>query len=634
MAGRQTTLAIDLGGEQIRLRRVESIEGLSRPFQVNVDLFSKLGELDLLPHLGKACAVSVSEDGELLRYFNGFVTDGEYLSETRDGFHYRLIVRPWSYFLSHNSNFAIFQEKSVIDIIKAVLSTSPFAQIDYGKIKNTPPVRPYTVQYGESDFAFISRLMEEEGIYYFYEHTNDKHRMVLCDSPSAHEQGRHPLLVYNPNSASVGNVDSAARSSSAARQFLSQWHERVTTGGEAKVTFRDFDFEKPQKPVEAKVSAPGVHPLDALEVYHWPGAHKDEAGGKRLGTVVLDSRRAERQTYSGESQLASLTAGQKFKLSKHPNGRFNREYLITRAHHIVSAEIYSSGSEGGEHNVMIEAVSSATQWRAPLSTPRPVVRGPETAVVTGPPGEEIYTDEFGRVKVRFHWDRASTPGEKSTCWIRVSQTGGLGNIIMPRVGHEVLVDFLDGDPDRPLVVGRVFNKEHMPIYKLPDHKTRALWRTKTYGAQGSYGAAQSLDTGAPKANELRFEDKGGKEEVFLHAERDMNLRVRHKETHHIGLDQEVKIGGSRKTRIEVADALDVGKSIKVTAGTTIHIEAKSSITLKCGQSTIKIDPTSITIQTVQFKTTAQAMAEVKSPLTTVKGDGLLTLKGGMTMINC
>lgn len=634
MAGRQTTLAIDLGGEQIRLRRIESVEGLSRPFQISVDLFSALGEVDLLPHLGKPCTVSVSEDGELLRYFNGFVTEGEYISETRDGFHYRLTVRPWSHFLTFNSNFAIFQDKSATDIIKEVLSVSPFAQIDYSKLKSQPPKRPYTVQYGESDFAFISRLLEQEGIYYFYEHKNDKHRMILCDSPSAHEPGKHPLLVYNPNAAQVGNVDSAARTASSTKQFLSRWQERVATGGEAKVTFRDFDFEKPQKPVEAKVNAPGVHSLDGLEVYQWPGAHKDEAGGKRLGTVVLDSRRAERQTYSGETQLSSMTAGQKFKLSKHPNGRFNKEYLITRVHHVVAAETYSSGAEAGEHSVMLEAIPAATQWRAPIVTPRPVVRGPETAIVTGPPGEEIYTDEYGRVKVRFHWDRASTPGEKSTCWIRVSQTGGLGNIILPRVGHEVIVDFLDGDPDRPVVVGRVFNKEQMPIYKLPDHKTRALWRTKTYGAQGSYGAAESLDTGAPKANELRFEDKGGKEEVFLHAERDMNVRVRHKETHHIGLDQDVKIGGSRKTKIKVSDLLEVGKSIKVTAGTTIDIEAQTSITLKCGQSTIKIDPTSVTIKTVQFKTEAQATADVKSPMTTVKGDGMLTLKGGMTMINC
>jgi type VI secretion system secreted protein VgrG len=634
MAARQTSLSIDLGGEQILLHRVEAVEGLSRPFQISVELFSELGEIDLLPHLGKPAVVTVSEDDQLMRYFHGYVTEGEYLSETRSGFHYRLILRPWSHYLSHNRDHAIYQDKTTLDIIKEVLSTSPFAKIDDSKVSATLKPRPYTVQYGESDFTFISRLLEQEGIYYFYEHGKDRHRMVLCDAPAAHVPGKHAKLVYNPDSAAVANVDTAARSSGASKLFLSRWHERVVSGGEAKATLRDFDFEKPAKPLEAKQDAGAEHPLDALEVYEWPGEYKDPGDGTRFTKVLLDSRRAERQTYTGETQLASVTAGYRVQVTEHPNGRFNSDYLITRAHHIISSESYASGGAGGRHEVIFEAIPAQTQWRAPLTTPRPVVRGPESAIVTGPAGEEIFTDEYGRVKVRFHWDRASTPPEKSTCFIRVSQTGGLGNIILPRVGHEVIVDFLDGDPDRPIVVGRVFNKEHMPIYKLPDHKTRALWRTKTYKEQSSYGEAQALDTGAPKANELRFEDKGGKEEVFLHAERDMNVRVRHKETHHIGLDQEWKIGGSRKTRIENTDRLDVGKSIQVDAGTTITVTAKTSITLKCGQSTIKIDPSSITITTPQFKTKADATAEIKSPLTTVKGDGMLTLKGGMTMINC
>jgi type VI secretion system secreted protein VgrG len=299
----------------------------------------------------------------------------------------------------------------------------------------------------------------------------------------------------------------------------------------------------------------------------------------------------------------------------------------------LTAEQHRSGGGGGEQIVHLEAVPDDVQWNALPLTPRPIVRGPETAIVTGPSGEEIYTDQYGRIKVRFHWDRSDSEGERSTCWIRVSQTGGLGNIILPRVGHEVVVDFLDGNPDRPLVVGRVFNKANMPIYPLPDNKTRALWRTKRYGEAGSYGAAKALDTGSPGANELRFEDKGGHEEVFLHAERDMTLRVRHSESHHIGLDQAIDIGGSRDVKIKEADSNDVGKSIKVKAGTTINIEAGTSITLKVGQTSMVLDQTSVSIKTTQFKTEAQATVDVKSPMTTVKGDGMLTLKGGVTMIN-
>ena len=319
--------------------------------------------------------------------------------------------------------------------------------------------------------------------------------------------------------------------------------------------------------------------------------------------------------------------------------------------HNITAERYRSGAGDGEesYNVVIETVPADTYWRAPQVTPKPVVHGLETAIVSGPDGEEIFTDEYGRIKVRFPWDRSDTPGSASTCWMRVSQTGGLGNIILPRVGHEVLVDFIAGDPDRPVVVGRVFNQSHMPVYALPDNKTRALWRTKTYGASASVSPAKTLDTGCPDANELRFEDKSGAEEVFLHAQRDMNTRVRHVESHHVGLDQAIEIGQDRKEqvgrdefvtidrdrKVEVKsdDSLKVTKNLKVWAGSTIEVEAVSSITLKVGASTIKMEPASIKIESPQINVTANGMLEAKSPLTTVKGDGMLTLKGGITMIN-
>ena len=243
-----------------------------------------------------------------------------------------------------------------------------------------------------------------------------------------------------------------------------------------------------------------------------------------------------------------------------------------------------------------------------------------------------------------HSSKIITTSESSTCWIRVSQTGGLGNIILPRVGHEVIVDFLHGDPDRPIVVGRVFNSQNMPVYKLPDNKTKALWRTKSYksNTSSSLPGADSLDVKDPRANELRFEDKNGEEEVFLHAERDMNTRVRFKETHHVGLDQEVKIGQdrtekvkrnetveigkARKVAVKDTDELKVDKSIKVDSGTEITITANTKITLKVGGSSIVIDQGGI-------KLVGTGMLEAKSPMTTVKGDGVLILKGGMTMIN-
>lgn len=657
MTQRQLSLAINLGGEQIALDRVEAAEALSRPFVLNIDLYSTLGEIDLYPHLGKPVVITAREDDVVMRYFHGLLVEGEYLSERSEGFHYRLTARPWTYLLSQNRNFAIYQEMTTIDIVKKVLQPFSYADIDYSKLKSVPRNREYCVQYGESDFGFIARLLEEDGYYYYFRHSASAHTLVLCDSPQAHDAGAFPLLTFNPNARAVANSGSAVRSLVAADHYLERWSERVVTGGEKVASVRDWDFQSPNRPLEYESSATRAHPLDDLEVYAWPAGVDKREDCKRVGDVLLQARRAQRQTYSGETQLSALRCGTKVKVAAHPTNRFNRGYIVTRTHHLLSAEQHRSGGGAGMQSVHFEAVPDDVTWRAPQVSPRPVVRGPETAIVTGPKNEEIYTDHFGRVKVRFHWDRGTSKDEQSTCWIRVSQTGGLGNLILPRVGHEVIVDFLDGDPDRPIVVGRVFNKTHMPVYALPDNKTRALWRTKTYGNTGSVGEAEALDTKSPEANELRFEDKGGKEEVFLHAQRDMTVRVRHSETHHVGLHQENKIGGNqqntirkdqkntigknqetavtgyRKTKVDQTDKLDVAQSIAIKAGTSISIEANTEIKLKVGQSSITITPVGIKITTTQLSIEAKAMAELKAPMTTVKGDGLLTLKGGITMIN-
>lgn len=658
-SSRETSLSINLGGEQVLLERVEANETLARPFEVRVDIISELGELDLLPHLGKGASVSVSRDGELERHFHGILAEALYLKESTEGLHYRLFLRPWTHFLAHNRDFAIYQDLDALEIIKRVFNEAGASDVDYTRLGRSRSVRTYCVQYGESDFAFVSRLMEEEGIYYFYRHQADRHVMVLCDSPSSHAVGEPASLVYNPLTVSVFNVGSAQRSGDSRNLYVQSWIERVATGAEAKATYRDFNFERPERAVEAVAESGGTHPNDGQEVYRYPGGHADEGTGRALSRIALDALRAERRSYVGQSQASALSCGAKVSIAEHPAGRLNATYLITRTFHSITSESYRTGpvEEEEPFNVVIDAIPADVTWQAPQTTPKPIVHGLETAIVTGPDGEEIFTDEYGRVKVRFHWDRGDTPGEKSTCWIRVSQTGGLGNIILPRVGHEVLVDFLSGDPNRPIVVGRVFNKSHMPIYPLPDNKTVALWRTKRYGQTGNYGPARDLDTGKPGANELRFEDKGGSEEVFLHAERDMNTRVRHKESHHVGRDQQImvghdraeevgnneklkvganqteEVGKNRKVRIGQNDELQIGGKLKVKAGTTIEIEAGTSITLKVGSTTVKLDSTSIKLDSMMIKATGKATVDVKSPMTTVKGDGMLTLKGGLTLIN-
>lgn len=662
---RQTSLALRLGGgsQQLKLIRLDAFEALSQNFSITLEVLA-LDELELLPSLGKPATIESKLDGELLRRFHGIVVDAEFVEEMEGaGFVYRLALAPVAQFHQQGSNFRIFQNKSLIDVVKAVLEGCGIAF----QVKASGGTRrlAYCVQYGESDFAFVSRLLEEDGLYYYYEHTASAHTLVICDKPGCHVPLAAGALTYNPLADSVALTDSTSRGGSGI--FVQAWHERASSGAEARVTMRDYDFKQPSRPRQAEATDRGAHPMDEIEVYRWPGRYYDEGAGRALSTVVLESRRAQRLRYDGTSTYAGIATGYHLELEGHPVGRFNRKYLVTRCRTVLASEQYRSGGGAGQTFVEFSTIPHDVNFRAPIVTPRPVARGPETAVVTGPRGEEIHVDEYGRIKVQFHWDREGKLDDKSSCWIRVSQTGGLGNIIIPRIGQEVLIDFINGDPDRPIVVGRVFNASHMPVYKLPDNKTRALWRTKTYKRTvgDPLAEAEALDTKAPGANELRFEDATGKEELFVHAERDLNTRVRHNETHHVGRDVEIKVGKNRKERVgknedilieanrkeqvkgtetvtiekdrkvEVHsnDSLKVSKSIKISAGQDIEISAGRKITLKVGASKITIDATSIHVSTVNLKMEGKASAKLSSTMTTVEASAILTEKGGLVLIN-
>lgn len=674
-AQRRTRLTIDLGGEPVELVRLEASEGLSQPFHFEIELLSPESEIDLLPHLGKPVAVAVYDDDTLLRHFHGIAVDGVFLRETKgEGFGYRLTIRPRAFLHEQGKDYRIFQDKSAKAILEDVFQKCGI-KASFDKLEGGTRTRKYCVQYGESDFGFASRLMEEEGIYYFYKHSAGDHELVLCDSPHAHATGDASPLHYNPLAGSVGRIDTQSRTSGAHKLFVSSWQERVSTGAEAKVTLRDFDFTRPGRPLQVEASEEGAHPEDRVEIFGYPGHYFQEAAGNDYSKAILQARRANRQVYSGESGASGIVCGARFKLQDHSIGRFNAEFLVTQTFHSFGSEAYRSGMGDGMDLVRFEAVPAETRWRAPLTSRRPVVAGPETAIVTGPAGETIHTDKYGRVKVQFHWDREGHNDDHSSCWIRVSQTGGLGNVILPRVGHEVLVDFINGDPDRPIVVGRVFNETHMPIYPLPANRTRAVWRTlSAYGAPKSYGEAKTLDVARTSCNEIRFEDKGGEEEIFVQAERDMNAvvahdeslsvgrnesimigydrtkNIGHDETTTVGRDQHGDVGRDRSHNIGRDDALSVGRdkadtiahdltwkvghNFTAKADNNIVIEAGKKLTLKVGGSTIVMDEKSITIKTTKLAMTGSAQMSLKSSGEgTVDGGGTLTVKGGMVSIN-
>ncbi|WP_420382725.1 type VI secretion system Vgr family protein [Novosphingobium sp.] len=688
---RDSRLTVSIDGEQLTLAGLEASEGLSQPFVFSVDLLSTLGEFDLLPHLGKPALVEGLRDGAHMRYFHGIITDGHMIGEATTGthswrgqsYHYRLTLQPRAFFHSQSSDFRIFQDMTVLDIVKDVLGRTKITydvkvQSDSGANR----VMKYCVQFGESDFAFVCRLLEEHGMYYFYRHDQSDHVLVICSSSNSHEMCTISSLEFNAFGGSMGNAGSLQRDGNA--NYVSDWQEFLSSGAQAKATARDYDFQTPSQRHEVSYSDNAAHVDDAIEIYTWPGRYYTDDEGKKLSTYQLESRRAQRVRFDGSTGCTALQTGQKFNLAKHPVNRFNGEYLVIAAHSSLASETYRSSTGGGSTDTHFTVIPASTKFRAPQTTPRPVARGPETAVVVGPAGEEIYVDKYGRVKVQFHWDRIGQKNEKSSCWIRVSQTGGLGNIVIPRIGHEVLVDFINGNPDRPIVVGRVFNAAQMPIYGLPDNKTRALWRSKTYkqdtGSQLPDSVA--LDTGAPGANEIRFEDKTGAEEFFVHAERDFNSRVRHNETHKVGKDVDIYVGknrneevgenevikigknrtetveqdesitikgsrvetvkinetvnvsGDRKVTISGKDNLTVSGDLTVQVDGKISMTANAKITLQCGQSMVEITPSGVTISTVQLDVSGSATAQMSGAMTTVQASGVLTAQGTMVKINC
>lgn len=681
-ADRLTKLTLDLGSEQFDLVGLNASEGLSQPFFIVIDVISKLGSFDLLPHLGKPATVESLADGSHMRYFHGIITDGQLVGEAATGigrsgegeYHYRLTLQPMAHLHEHGRDFRIYQDQTALAIIVDVFNRN---KIDFDKkLRGQAPNRvlKYCVQFGESDMAFASRLMEEHGIYYFYRHEQAKHVLVMCDDPAAHTAISCDHLDYNTESGSVGNSVSGGRGDGT--QTATGWQEFLRSGAEKHAELRDYDFTRPTTRIEGKASGDKQHDAEDIQIYDWPGRFYDGSQGTNLAKILLESRRAQRISYQASTGCTEVVVGSTFALAKHPTGRFNAKYLVIAAHTTLAPEGLASGGSGGETEVAFTAIPAETHFRAPLITPRPIARGPETAVVVGPAGEEIEVDKYGRVRVQFHWDRLGKADEHSSCWIRVSQTGGLGDIIIPRIGHEVLVDFINGDPDRPIVVGRVFNEDHMPVYALPEHKTRALLRTKTYKRTQSTtpGDAKRFEDANPAANEIRFEDKTDNEEIYLHAEKDMNTVVRYCETRKVGKDEVLEVGnnqmitvyndrteevkgneqitiqknrteevkadekitvyGERNTTIEKDDTTTIHGDLTINVTKGIVITANTKILLRIGASSIEMTQNAIKISTPTFSAEAQATAKLSgNAMTSVESSGVVKVQGTIVKIN-
>ena len=711
-ANRQLSISLP-GGVEAEIERFDAVERLSELFHVDVQVRCP-EPVDFMAQLGQAVEVTISNDGEHGRIFHGLLFEAEFIEDLRptsgetalgNGLIYRLTLRPWTYYLTRNLDYVIFQDMSALDIIQQVFRTAGFDDFESNVSQRGKRVRSYCAQFRETSFDFVSRLMEEEGIYYYFKHSEGRHALVMCDGPNSHPAAAYDSLPYYASNGGNRSAD----------DYVWRWTQRVSETGEMKSTLRNFDFKRPDALVDASntYAKRGTGPDGRMDVYDYPAAFgvvSDHADGSQgdppaadegegLATVIVNARRRETQLFLGESDALALACGETFELQGHSVSDLNGKFMIVGLRHDVISETYRSGAAAGSSTstAVIEAVPAQVAWQAPQRTPRPVARGPETAIVTGPSGEEIYTDEFGRVKVHFHWDRLGpVKGDsKTSCWLRVASSlagNNFGELFLPRVGQEVIVDFLDGDPDRPLITGRVYNgAQRTSVGKLPDNRTRSGLRTQTaYGkSTQDYDGAVGPPADEPGFNEILFEDRSGKELFSVRAQRDMLEHVYRDETRNTHRDQVEEIGrhrqttihtgndtytlekgdeshtvsqGKRTTQVQQNEALKVvqgdmstevsqgNQSTKVSMGNQstevsmgnisvkadmgkIEIEAMQSITLKVGQSTVVIDQTGVTVKGMMISNQAQVQMETKGMMSQHTADVMMTVKGAIVMIN-
>ncbi|HDT5893358.1 TPA: type VI secretion system tip protein VgrG [Aeromonas hydrophila subsp. hydrophila] len=582
-------------------------EALNRPFNLRLELASAQPDIDFGAVLDQTCELLVWYNGELQRRVCGVVSD---FAQGDSGFRrtrYQFMVQPALWRLSLRQNSRIFQAQKPDEILSILLQEHGITDYAFA-LKNEHAKREYCVQYRETDLDFVNRLAAEEGMFYFHEFEAGKHRIVFADDAAALTAG--PELFFNLGNRSLEQGP-----------YVRQFHYREAVRP-SDVELKDYSFKTPAYGLShKKVGAELAHQRDTYQHFDFPGRYKQDGSGKAFAQHRLDALRNDAVAGSGKSNSAALLPGQSFSLTEHPNGSLNTDWQIVRIQH-TGLQPQALEEEGGcgptvYHNEF-GVVKASTTWRARIGSPeaphKPMVDGPQIAIVVGPEGEEIYCDEHGRVKLQFPWDRYGSSNDQSSCWVRVSQGwagGQYGMMAIPRIGHEVIVSFLEGDPDQPIVTGRTYHATNRPPYELPANKTRTVLRTETHKGEGF--------------NELRFEDQAGQEEIYIHGQKDLNVLIENDAAWHIKHDQHTDIDNERVTRIKANDHLTVegekrdqikadysltvdaslhqklGQSLLVEAGQEVHIkvgdklvlEAGSEITLKGGGSFVKVDPSGI-----------------------------------------
>ncbi|MCT7374153.1 type VI secretion system Vgr family protein [Chelativorans salis] len=571
---RVTAVQTPLGPDALTFTHLLGRDEISRCFAYTVGFVSKDQEIDPLDMLGGAVSVE-AEAGEPKRWFSGLVSEFR-LTRIEDRLaHYEAVVRPWLWFLGTTTDCRIFQNMSTVEIVEKIFSKYGSAKFEK-RLQASYDPHEYCVQYDETDLDFVQRLLEHEGIMYFFEHGDGEHKMILADAMSKLKPapGCETVPYHFEGQAMRRDVE-----------YITEWipGSSVRPGAYAHT---DYDFKKPRTDLMTKSAQPFSHELAEGENYRQPGAHLEIGRGDTIASIRREELQAAHQRIAAAGTVRGLFPGCTFELEDFPRKDQNQEYLVISAEYKLFDPEYRSGAEPEDENfgVVLELAPTSVPYRPPRITSRPVMRGPQTATVVGPSGEEIFTDEYARVKVQFHWDREGRKDQNSSCFVRVSQTwagSGWGFIQIPRIGQEVIIDFIEGDPDRPIITGRVYNAAQMPPYELPGNATQSGLKTNSSLGGGGW-------------NELRFEDKAGSEEVYFQAQKDHNLLIKNDRSKLVQHDQSDRIDNNAKHSVGVNLDEDVGnnKTTKVGVDRTVEIGSNDTETVGINRSlTVGADET-------------------------------------------
>lgn len=724
---RLLSIATPLGPDGLLIRAISGTDTLGRGFSYDLDMVSENHAIDLNAMLGANVTVRIARGDKPPRFINGLISRFTQGATGGAFTEYSATIVPWFWFLTRVVDCRIFQGKKVPEIADALCRYHIGSDFDHARLAGTYDAWEYCVQYRESVHDFLSRIQEEEGIYSYFKHEDGKHTLVLADAPSSHDPiPEHAEIPFYPPAENLNREV----------EHIQSWdiEMEAQSGG---FMVKDFNFKTPKDDISAKLAQPKGHDLSEFEQFDYPAEYEEFAQGETLAKVRLQELHARHETLTGEGDVRMMQAGYTFKLTDPTNALRDdqeREYLVTSCSIRAVQDLFQSGQEQDEDvfTCRVRAIPKTINYRPARTTPKPSIPGPQTAIVVGKDGEEIDPDEHGRVKVYFHWDRWVSAGgdpekllskqENASCWVRVSQAWAgkqWGAFSLPRIGQEVVVSFLEGDPDCPLITGRVYNAVNKPPYELPSFKT--VTTLKTNSSKGGAGF-----------NEIRFEDKAGEEQIFMHGQKNLDIRILNDRFEWIGHDRHLivkndkfelvendrhehvknhhheKIDGDRNVKVSGKEALQTTgtRSLKVeddvieeflkNQSTTVteqrylkadHIvlEADTNITLHVGDNWIAINSegiklrtpgkitldadgaieiisnqatvdvlasldaitvssgtSSVTVEAAAsdvningLNVTAEATAEAKvtSPSTTVNGDGMTTISGGVVMIN-